>query len=624
MKTLRQSDFEAQPTEPTIRVSDLIDPQNGLSYYLMPAPPPPFFWLTLADARGDASGPHLRAIEEKLQRDVVLSEGDYIDYLRLRGREDLYFFAKECMGFNWLQWHLHAPIAWAWQAPNGWVQPTGQRLTRFRWAAIPRGHLKTTLLTQAYALWRTIRNTEERILILTHSDGFAQDVLAPVKMLLEKGGTHGEQFAGLYGDIVPAEIERGKKYDWNQHSITMVRKGNFTDPTIRAKGIESKITGGHYTLQLLDDLVGEELGRVQMDKLIRKFNNLTPLYHSIALGERRLVGTPWAFFDPLFYASKHWKNSMVARLSWADADNAMIFDKCNTAEAVGLKKRDPWFFSCQYECWPKDEEKIGFRREWFRYFRQSGDNFFLLDNEGREVKKIAMAACNFFLFVDPNTGRAPGDRASIKDNAPTNARHDYMGWIVLAVTPDNEWLVPRAIRWRCNPHEAIDKTYELIEAWKPQIVAIEQIASQYLWRYLFLNEWRRGRAPFNLVDWESGGAAKIEERIKGLIPFYSQGRVYHRDAELPEIAAGITALENELLDHPRPEYDDLSDALSAGIALAYAPGQQNQAVMRRLRMDAAFEDRIKDLDAGSRLEAIWLRRRANPTLSVESLFEAEM
>lgn len=623
MRTLRQSDFEPQPPEPTIRVPDATDPLTGRAYYLMPPPPPPRFWLTLADAREDGSGAHLRAIEEKIERDVALSSDDFTDYHRMRGREDLYFFARYCMGFTWLAWDLHAPIAWAWQAPNGWRQPTGQKLSRFRWATIPRGHLKTTLLTQAYAAWRTVRNVEERILLYTMGDEFASMVLSPVKMLFEGGGTHGEMFKGLFGEIVPPEGERGKKYEWNQHALTMARRGNFTDPTIRAKGIGSRVTGGHYTLQLIDDLVGEELNRTQMDKVIAAFNNLTPLYHSIGLGERRMVGTPWAFFDPLSYAGKHWKDSMVARLSWADADGAMIFEKCDKGEALNLKRRNSWFFSCQYECWPKDEEKIGFRREWFRYFTQVGDTFRLLDRDGRHVKTIPMAGCKFFLFIDPSGVRG-NERASVRDNAPNQARHDYMAWVVVAVSPDNEWLIPRALRWRCNPHEAIDKTYELLDVWKPEFVAIEQIASQYLWRFLFLNEWRRGRAPFNLVDWDSGGKPKIEERIKGLIPFYSQGRVYHRDADTPEVASGIAALEGELLDYPRPEYDDLSDALSAAVALAYAPGQQSQAALRRLHNDARFEQQLTGLDSGSRAEAMFLRRRASGAMGFEALFQGDM
>lgn len=603
----------------------MVDPTTGSPYYLMPAPPPPNFWLTLAGAREDGSGAHLRAIQEKVDGNVALSSDDFTDYHRMRGREDLWFFARYCMGFTWLSWSLHAPIAWAWQAPNGWRQPTGQRLDRFRWASIPRGHLKTTLLTQAYAAWRVIRNVEERILLYTLGEQFSSDVLAPVKSLFEGGGTHGDLFAALYGDLAPAEADRGKKYDWNQHAITMVRRGNYTDPTIRAKGVGSRVTGGHYTVQLIDDLVGEEMNRTQMDKVIRSFDNLTPLYHSLGLGERRMVGTPWAFFDPLFYAAKHWKNSMVARLSWEDADGNMIFDKCNREEALNLKRRSSWFFSCQMECWPRDDEKIGFRREWFRYFSQRGDSFYLQDKDGRDVKKIPMVACNFFMFVDPNTGRAPGDRASLRDNAPSNTRHDYMGWVILAVTPDNEWLIPRALRWRCNPDEAIQKTYELLVVWRPKFVAIEQIASQYLWRYLFLNEWRRGREPFNLVDWESGGAAKTEERIKGLIPFYSQGRVYHRDApDQSDVAAGITALENELLDHPRPEYDDLSDALSAGISLAYSPGQQNQQELRRLRQAAEFNTAIARLDMGSRAEALFLRDRRKGPEGFGRLFEGGM
>lgn len=621
MRPLRQSDFEAQPSKPTIEFDPII--VDGEPYYRMPPPPPPFFWLTLADARDDGSGAHLRAIEEKVQRRLELSNDDYTDYHRMRGREDLWFLGKYCMGFDWLTWGLHAPIAWAWQAPNGWRQPSGQILGRWRWATMPRGSLKTTLLTQTYAAFRTVRNVEERILIYSMHDEFAAMILDPVRKVFEGAGRYGPFFVGLYGDIIPSEKERNKTHEWNQHSLMFKRSGTFTDPTIRAKGVGSRLVGGHYTLKLLDDTVGQELTRQLMDKLIRTLDGLTPLSHSIRLSETRMVATPWAFYDPLIWAKRNWPNSMIARLEWEDVHGGLIFDKFDRDEAIKLKKRNSWFFSCQYKCRPADDEKMGFKREWFKRFRQRTTSFFLLDGDDREVKKWDMNACNLFLFIDPNTTRANEGGASVDLNRPSVTRHDYMAWVVLAVTPDREWLVPRALRWRCNTAEALDKTFELIAIWQPKFVAIEQIASQYLWRHLFLQEWRRGRPPFVLRDWQSGGAAKLPERIKGLIPYYANGLVYHREAEQKDVARGMDELEGELLDWPTPEFDDLSDALSAGISLAYAPGQEHGVALRRLRVESAFEESLKGLDPSSRAEAKYLRSKTRGNIDERQLFEGD-
>jgi phage terminase large subunit-like protein len=534
------------------------------NHVILPPAPPYRFWMTEP----------LRPLQAKLDAGATLTSEEFVEYHRLRGRQDLYFFAKYCLGFDWLEWDLHGPLAWAWQRENG-DQEDGITYGRMRMALIPRGHLKTTLCTQAFALWLLVRNPEERILIYSSNMTQAKKIFAFIKATLGGLGTHGQFFKACFGDIIPAKQEREK---WTDSMLNVKRVGAYTDASLQASGVGSTITGGHFTWQLVDDVVGEQLSREQMQKVIAAFDNLTPMYSSLKDGQRRVVGTYWAFYDPYTYVHKFWPHALVARRTWLEKDGAptgdydakhLIFSRCDVEEALTLKRRNPFFFSCQYELNPRDEGKIGFRRDWFRYFRRHGDTLEELDREMRVVRKVKLAALNIFVLIDPNTGRVPGQQLDSNQRRD----HDYVGIVVLGVDPDNVWYVLRAVRKRYNPDELITHTFALADFWKPLFVAMERVAAQNLFFHIFRMAMKRLRKWFNLIDWKGGQQSK-EERIKGLIPLYANGLVLHRLCDREDEQQAIHALEDELVDFPNAEYDDLSDALSAAIPLVYARGRE--------------------------------------------------
>jgi len=592
------------------------------NYYLFPAPPPYRFWL---------KGTRLIELQGRLDSGQVLEGADFLEYKRLRGKEDFFYFAKHIVGFSWLEWDLHGPIAYAWSCPNG-TRNGKQRYGRFRLGVIPRSHLKTSLMTQAYAMWRLVRNTEERILIYTSTFDFAATIMNYIRTTFEGGGTHGELFLQCYGEIIPHPNDRSK---WTANDITIKRQGGFSDPSIKARGIGSRVVGGHHTVQLVDDLVVEELTRQQMDKAIRELDGLDPLYHSVALGERRYVGTPWAFYDPIVYICRYWRDALVVRIPWRDADKKPVFKyreadralglpegasiKEYTAYAEGMKRRNAWFFACQYECYPQSEDGIGFRKEWFKYFKMAAGTFIELDRDEKETgRKVRAAECNTFILVDPNVIDPPGSRTG-NTNVEIRRKGDFAAWVVLCVSPDNNWYIPRVIRWRCNVDQFLARTHELVALWAPKWVAIEQVAAQRLFFHLFTRDFRDGKPKFQIIPWAGGHASK-PVRIKGLIPFYSNGFVHHRVADQPEITQGFSDLEGELLDGEGAEHDDASDALSAAVPLVYPPGRDRPGQLDQAIAAIKQDAKLRMLDPNSRAEAIsWARKKSGGIITGDML-----
>lgn len=572
------------------------------NWLVIPPAPPREFWMTDT----------LRPLHDKMQawaragrtRSHYLSDDEFVQYHRERGLRDLFFFAKYvcAMGAgpdgSRLEAPLHANLAWAWQRPNG-ESEGGIEYGKERMALMPRGHLKTTLLTQAMALWLLCRNPEERILIYTSNATLGALMLAPIRLVLQGQGTHGKLFLACFGHLVPEKKEKEK---WAEDMINVRRTGTYTDPSIRASGVGSTLTGGHYTWQLVDDIVGDELSRPLMEKVIRAYDNLTPMYSSLREGQRRICGTRWAFFDPYAKIERSNADALVALRTWCEKEGKpskeyveanLIFTHCDVDAALQLKRDNPFFFSCQYENNPRDEEKLGFKRQWFRYARREGDYLVDVDADGKAERKFPLASCNLFILIDPNTGRQPGTRTQ---DGNVRRKVDYVGIIVLAVSADNVWYVVRAYRKRWSVDRFVSETFALVDIWRPRWVAIETRAQQVLFLNIFQTMFKQGHPPFILIEWQGGNDTK-EERIKSLQPRFANGMIRFVEGTV-ETNEGVNALEEELLDFPNAEFDDISDALSAGMQpeVVFAPGY---VPVRDLRTSTKVQSDLDKLDAGS-------------------------
>jgi len=588
-------------------VDDTLLSQRSDANWVIKLPPPPADFF-LRDAPAD-----FRAIHKKwIVEGEPITKEEFVYYHAERGRRDLFFLGKHILGFDRLQEDLHAPLAWACQAPNGTALACsdGERIAgRERLFEQPRGTLKTTIITVCYTIFRILQNQDERILIYSSNLTMAQKPFSQIRQRLEGKGPNGKLFLACYGNILPARAEREK---WSDSALTVKRPTPYSDATLEASGIGATINGSHFSVEMVDDIVGKQETREQMQKICDIYDGLTPLYDALETGERRFVCTPWAFFDPSVHVERNRPAALLSRrclfetpagepitdardfsyetliYRWRETMNETI------KEARQLKRTNSYFYSCQYECNPRDEKRIGFFAKWFRTFVRRADMLIEHDENGKEGKSIPLARCNVFVLIDPNTGRVPGTR--VDPNKPVQASTDYVGIVVVAVSPENKWYVVEAYRERYNPQEFVNKVFALVAYWSPRSVAIEQRSAQRWIRTVFQGEWRRGRPIFNLRDWDGAPVAK-EERIRGLIPKVAEGFLLFRTQAPDYVQDGIDALKGELLDFPNAQYDDSSDALSAGLQICVPPGKD--APRGRVEALEDFDRDMLRLDASS-------------------------
>lgn len=142
------------------------------------------------------------------------------------------------------------------------------------------------------------------------------------------------------------------------------------------------------------------------------------------------------------------------------------------------------------------------------------------------------------------------------------ASSDYTGICDNSVDSLNFWNL-KAWRIKLNPLELIDLIFTLHNNRRYEKIGIEKTI--YLQTIKpFLNEEQRKRGKFLPIVELLHNQINKELRIRGLIPRYESGSIYHIKGECKD-------LEDELLNFPQAINDDVSDACAYQLQIAQKP-----------------------------------------------------
>ena len=139
---------------------------------------------------------------------------------------------------------------------------------------------------------------------------------------------------------------------------------------------------------------------------------------------------------------------------------------------------------------------------------------------------------------------------------------DYTGFVINRVSGENKWYI-RAWGEKINPRELISKMFELYDKYKLEAWGVEE-GSYLLSIKPFLDEEMARRNRFLKIVPIKTGESKKEDRIRGLIPRYEAGSIYH-------INGACQMLEDQLRVFPRGKNDDVPDSLAMQLTLARKP-----------------------------------------------------
>ena len=223
------------------------------------------------------------------------SSGEYIQSIRRRAEQNLFYFAKGILGCWWLTPTLHRPIC-------EWLQRIPPRR---KMLMIPRGHGKTTLVGQCLPIHMLIQpkeniyfpgidGTNTRILMCGETEGRAKDHLRVVEHHFEQN----ELLRGLWPHLVWRNPRKDSK-KWNDTEMILPREQEYPDPSMRAIGVGGAVTGAHPNVLIKDDLTTEAAANspVVMQTAIDWHVNSRALFSTPHTDLEFITCTRWAVAD---------------------------------------------------------------------------------------------------------------------------------------------------------------------------------------------------------------------------------------------------------------------------------------------------------------------------------------
>lgn len=463
---------------------------------------------------------------EKFQTELHLL---LIDLRRRVHADDFYFFLEDVLEMKGLSTELHGDMAQFLQKKHS-----------LKLLLAPRGHLKSTIGTVAYAIWRLMKNPDLRILIANYKLDNAKSYLHEIKAIMQTN----EMFQGFYKKFIPSNI---KEHRWNESQLTIRRNKTFKEASIEVTGVGGEITGKHYDLILYDDVVGPDNVATleQAQKLRTWFNQMQAILEPD--GEQVLIGTRWHYADLYGYLMETMGSEIdVFHRGVYKADGSPVWPEKFPLEVVQrIRTRmesDPKsgraMFVAQYLNQVIDEEHASFKRAKMRFF-----------SPGEEPKGMAVS-----IAVDP--------AISEKQSA------DRTAFTVRGLDMQNQWWILETIARRgMTPTEIVEMLFELYAKYSVNhsvdAIGVEAQAYQKSLIFSLQDEMRKRNVFFNLVELGNWRTSK-ELRIKGLIPRFDQGALLIRK---PGTGDDSEILVDELLRFPKSAHDDAIDSVSFHLSL---------------------------------------------------------
>lgn len=218
--------------------------------------------------------------------------------------------------------------------------------------------------------------------------------------------------------------------------------------------------------------------------------------------------------------------------------------KFNLQRLATIRKTlGPYLWSALYQQNPVTNLTQEFRDDWMK---------------SRTWSEVQSFVLRKYASIDTALGKKRTVRMS---QVETKASPDYTGVVRNYVDTGNNWNI-KARRYEINSKGLLDLIFELHKEGFESIGIEETSYTEAIEPFLKDEMIKRGQYP-NVVPLKHGGTMK-ESRIRGLIPKYAVGEIYHIVGECED-------LEGEERRFPKGAHDDCLDALAYQFQIAVKP-----------------------------------------------------
>lgn len=405
-----------------------------------------------------------------------------------------------------------------------------------------REHYKSTIITYGKTIQDILASHGDNPLdewngveptfgIFSHTRPIAKGFLRQIKREFE---SH-EQLKDLFPDVLWANpFKEAPKWS-EDDGIILKRKSNPKESTVEAHGlVDGQPTGKHFNVMVYDDVV--TLGSVTSPDMIAKVTEAWALSTNLGAdgGYERYIGTRYHYSDTY---SVMMDRGVAAERIYPATDDGTPNGKpvFLSQEALDKKRRDqgPYVFACQQLLDPKQDGSQGFKREWWKTYKQAKRN-----------------NLNKYILVDPANEK--------------KKKSDYTAIHVLGTGEDGNVYVLDMYRDRLNLSERTSLLFDLHKEWQPLKIGYEKYGMQSDIEHI---KDKQEQENYRFTIQELGGSMAKADRIRRLVPWFEQGRIW-----LPESKHHTTTegKSEDMVKHFKTEYDgfpvltndDMLDALA--------------------------------------------------------------
>ena len=264
---------------------------------------------------------------------------------------------------------------------------------------IPRGHLKSSVLSRGFQAWQLLREPWRRHLLLSETSDLAKDFLGEIKNRFNESKIIKE----YWGDFLPKYNKRAGADTIDTYRFSLPPEQRVgSEATMKVLGLESRKTGKHFNAAYFDDIVGEHNtgSPDQIEKVRGRAAAVAPIRD---LGsEMNDIGTPWDDNDAHSIMTQpdgalYEYSSFLVASCYMD-DESMLWPEYGE---YALKKAiagcaSAYFAACQYWCQPRRGSTQTFKPE--DIMKYSGD-----------PKRVALREkLSVYMFVDPANSTKKG------------------------------------------------------------------------------------------------------------------------------------------------------------------------------------------------------------------------
>lgn len=410
---------------------------------------------------------------------------------------------------------------------------------------IPPRHGKSETSTILFPTWVLGRAPELPIITASHSAEMAEWFGMKARDVMQS-----DYYKAIFGTRLREDSQSKSKW------LTQ-KNGGFL-----AAGIGGSITGRGFKIGIIDDPIKNRQDAESSTVRDLVWDWYTSTFYTRQEGNSAIIVimTRWHTDDlvgRLLVKEKedaaagrenydHWEVVRFPAIAEADEEHRKAgeplwpkkFDKAffeSTKAAVGI-----YDWSSMYQQNPITSENQEFKQEYFRYFENS------------DIQNLNLQCTTTVDLAISQKSQADETVIMTIGKDPFTSR-----WFILETTHGH-----------FDPLGTIDAIFMHQSKYRSRVF-VESVAYQKALQYFILEEQRR-RGQFFLVDEIKNARRGKEERIRGLLPYYRAGAIYHRKTN--------TLLEDQLLEFPFGKHDDHPDALSMQLE-AVAPTVPYQEVV---------------------------------------------